>query len=125
LLSTAFGVLAAILAAIGLYGVMGYTVTRRTNEIGIRMVLGARPNEIIRMVLGEGSRVVAIGVLTGCPLAVWVARLAEKLLFGVKPGDMVSLLIAAVLLGMIALVASWLPARRAARLDPTIALRTE
>jgi putative ABC transport system permease protein len=118
-------VLAGVLAAIGLYGVIAYSVTRRTNEIGIRMALGASPREIARMVLGESGRVVAIGVVAGAALSLWVARFAQKMLYGVEPGDAGTLALAAAVLGAVALAAAWVPARRAARLDPTIALREE
>jgi putative ABC transport system permease protein len=124
-LSTAFGILAGVLAAIGLYGVMAYTVTRRTNEIGIRMALGATPGEILRMVIGESGRVVALGLAAGGALSLWVAGFARKLLFGIEPGDAGTLVTAAAVLCAVALTAAWIPARRAARLDPTIALREE
>src|SRR5262249_33371457 len=86
-LSTAFGVLAGVLAAVGLWGVIAYTVAPRPNEIGFRMALGARPAEIVRMVLGESGRVVTIGVSAGCVLTAWLSRFAKGLLFGVEPGD--------------------------------------
>ena len=124
-LSTAFGVLAGVLAAIGLYGVVAYSVTRRTKEIGIRMALGATPREMARMVLGDSARVAGIGVGVGTALSLWVARFAQEMLYGVQPSDATTLMLSAAILAAIAFAASWIPARRAARLDPTTALREE
>jgi putative ABC transport system permease protein len=124
-LSTAFGILAGVLAGIGLYGVIAYNVTRRTNEIGIRLALGASPREIARMVIGESGRVVMAGIVAGAGLSMWVSGFARTLLFGIEPGDASTLALAATVLTVVALAAAWLPARRAARLDPTAALREE
>ncbi len=124
-LSAGFGVLALVLAATGVYGLMAYTVARRTNEIGIRMALGARAGQVMRMVLGEVSWIAVTGVAAGLGAAAGLTRLVEAILYGVKPRDPVSLAAAGVVLGAVALAAGWLPARRAAKLDPMAALRHE
>ena len=124
-LSGAFGILAGILAAIGLYGVMSYLVARRRNEIGIRMALGADRREIVAMVLRESGLLLGAGLLAGTALALLSTRAVAALLFGLKATDLQALLGAAALLALVALAASYLPARRAANLDPTVALREE
>jgi predicted permease len=124
-LSGAFGILAALLAAIGLYGVMSYLVARRRNEIGIRMALGADRREIVAMVLRESGLLLGTGLLAGTALSLLSTRAIATLLFGVKATDLQSLLTAAGLLALVALAASYLPARRAANLDPGMALREE
>jgi predicted permease len=124
-LSGFFGVLAAVLAAIGLYGVISYTVERRRNEIGIRMALGANQHKIIRLVLRETGLLLLIGLAAGVALALATARTAASMLFALKPTDTLTYLLAALSLSAVAAVASFLPARRAARLDPMVALRNE
>lgn len=124
-LSSAFGVLAGLLAAIGLYGVMAYLVTRRRNEIGIRMALGAGRREIVGMVLRESAILLGCGLVAGAVLSQFAAASATSLLFGLKATDLRSLLGAAGLLALVALAASYVPARRAANLDPNTALRGE
>jgi putative ABC transport system permease protein len=124
-LSGLFGGLAALIAAIGLYGVMSYMVTRRRSEIGIRMALGADRREIIRMVMREAGLLLGSGVALGLVAAIVAARAAMTLLFGLTPGDPSTLTMAAAGFGMVALVASYLPAIRASRLQPTEALRQE
>jgi putative ABC transport system permease protein len=124
-LSAAFGVLAALLAAIGLYGVMSYTVARRANEIGIRMAMGAERREVVRMVLSEATWLVAAGVVAGTALALGAARFARTLLFGLEPTDPTTVAMAIAALACVGLVAGLVPARRAARVDPAIALRDE
>jgi putative ABC transport system permease protein len=124
-LSGFFGVLAVVLAAIGLYGVISYMVERRRNEIGIRMALGAGQQEIIRLVLRETGILLLIGLAAGAALALATARTAASMLFGLKPTDALTYLLAVVSLSGVAALASFLPARRAARLDPMVALRNE
>jgi len=125
MLSTAFGGLALLLACLGLYGLMAYAVARRTGEIGIRMALGAGRGHVISMVVRETLWLVIAGIATGVPLALWTAGYAKALLFEVTPADPLSLGIAAAVLIGIAAVAGYLPARRAARVDPMVALRYE
>jgi predicted permease len=120
-----FGVLALCLAALGLYGVMAYTTLRRTSEFGLRMALGAQPATVSRMVLGEAMTLVAGGVLIGLPLALFATRLLENQLFGVALFDPVSVGVALVVLTASATVAGYLPAARAGRVGPLVALRAE
>ncbi|MBL8136120.1 MAG: ABC transporter permease [Acidobacteria bacterium] len=125
LLSLLFGVLATTLAAVGLYGVMSYTVARRTREIGVRIALGAARPQVLRMVLGEVAWLTVSGILLGLPAAWAAGRAAESQLFGLTPLDPVSLGGAATLLAAVGLLAGYLPARRAAGTPPSLALRTE
>jgi macrolide transport system ATP-binding/permease protein len=120
----AFGVLALIVASIGLYGVIGYSVSRRTREIGIRKALGARQTQLVGMVLGEGMLLVAIGGAIGAALAGGLAGVMSSVLF-VAPFDAVSFALALGILALVALIANAVPARRAARVDPMVALREE
>jgi len=124
-LSGFFGGLAALLATIGLYGVMSYTVARRRNEIGIRMALGAERGDVVRMVMREAAMLLLAGVLVGGVLAVAAAQTAKTLLFGLKPGDPTTLALAVAGLAGVAMLASYVPALRASRLEPTEALRDE
>jgi predicted permease len=124
-LSGFFGGLAALLATIGLYGVISYIVVRRTNEIGIRIALGATPRRILSMILSEAFVLLGFGLSIGLALSIALAGTASKLLFGLKPYDIATLAAASALLAAVAVAASVLPARRAARLEPTIALREE
>jgi predicted permease len=124
-LATAFGVLALLLAAVGLYGVMTYAITRRTAEIGLRVALGAQRGDIGRMVLLDALRVVAIGVVVGLPAALGSMRLLTSQLHGVEPGDPLSIVVAISVLAVSAIVAVLLPAVRAARVSPIVALRAE
>lgn len=124
-LSSLFGVLALLLAAVGLYGLMTYAVNRRAGEIGIRMALGARRAQIAGMVLGETLRLVAIGLLIGIPAGIAGSRLIASELYGVKPDDPVTIAIPGAVMACIAVLAAWLPARRASRVDPMAALRHE
>jgi putative ABC transport system permease protein len=120
-----FAVVALTLAAVGIYGVVGFSVTRRTQEIGIRMALGAQSGDALRLILGEGARLAVAGVAMGMAASFGATRLVSSLLFGVSATDPITFLGVAVLLCLVALLASYLPARRATRLDPTTALRCE
>ncbi len=122
-LSGFFGVLAMLIATIGLYGVMSYMVTRRKVEIGIRMALGADPGNVVRMVLRESGVLLALGVVLGIGLSIVVSRWAASLLYGLLPYDPASFALAVGGLGLVSLLAAWIPARRASRLSPTVALR--
>jgi predicted permease len=118
----AFGVLALLVASVGLYGVIGYSVSRRVREIGIRKALGARSSQLVGMVLSEGMVLVAIGGVAGAVMAALVARVLSSVLF-VDPFDVVSFVMAFTVLAVVALIANALPARRAARIDPMVAFR--
>jgi predicted permease len=120
-----FGVLALVLACVGLYGVMANTVMRRTNEIGIRMALGAERPRILWMVLRETLVLVLIGIVIGIPAAIVAARLVSTQLYGLTAADPLTLSAAAVVLIAVAALAGYLPARRASRVDPIVALRYE
>jgi ABC-type antimicrobial peptide transport system permease subunit len=120
-----FGLLGLLLSCVGLYGIMAHAVVRRTNEIGIRMALGAERRDIIWMVLKESLVLVAIGLFVGIPAAWGAAHLVSSQLFGLNPSDPVSLVTAAMLLTVVAMLAGYLPARRASRVNPLIALRYE
>jgi putative ABC transport system permease protein len=124
-LSGGFGLLAGLLATLGLYGVISYMVARRRNEIGVRIALGADRGRVIGMVLREAGLLLIVGLAVGLLLAVWAARAAATLLFGLEPHDPVTLVSAVLLLTAVALGASYGPARRAARLEPMQALRDE
>jgi ABC-type antimicrobial peptide transport system permease subunit len=124
-LTSLFGLLGLLLAAVGLYGVMAYTVEQRTNEIGLRMALGADRRHVVAMVLRGALWQVGIGLGIGIPLAVLAGKLMKDQLFGVVPWDPAMLAAAALLLALAALVASVVPVRRAAGVEPMIALRNE
>jgi len=124
-LSGFFGALAAVLAMIGLYGVISYMVIRRTNEIGVRMALGARPRGILTMVLREAASLLGVGLAIGTVLAVLGAMVARGLLFGLRPSDPKTVLMAIITLAVVAMVASYFPARWAASVNPIAALRDE
>lgn len=125
LLFALLGSLALALAAVGVYGVVAYSVSQRTHEIGVRMAIGAKPADVVRMILGEGGRLSAAGVVIGTAMAIAVARLIRGLLFEVSATDPLTLAGVAIGLLGVALVASYIPARRATRVDPMIALRGE
>ena len=123
ILSGFFGGLALLLAGLGLYGVTSYAVSRRRTEIGIRMALGAAPGGVVRMVLRRVALLVGIGVLLGGAGSLWASRFVKALLYGLQPRDPLTLIVAAVLLSLIGATAGWIPARRAARIDPARVLR--
>jgi putative ABC transport system permease protein len=125
LLVGAFAAAALALAAVGIYGVVAFSVTRRTQEIGIRMALGAQRGDVLRLILGEGARMAAIGVAIGVAVSLGVTRLMTSLLFGVSATDPFTFVGVAALLTLVALLASYVPSRRAMRLDPNDALRYE
>jgi predicted permease len=120
-----FGAVAVVLAAVGLFGLMSYSVARRTNEIGIRMALGARSQDVVRLVLGESLMLVAAGVAIGVAIALAAGQLVAKLLFGLPPTDIYSTAGAVLLMLMVSMAAGYLPARRASRIDPMTALHAE
>jgi ABC-type antimicrobial peptide transport system permease subunit len=124
-LSGFFGLLAVLLATVGLCGVIAYMVERRTSEIGIRMALGADSGSIVRLVLREASVLLGLGLLIGTVLSLAGSRAAATMLFGLKPTDFVTYVLAVASLSAVAALASFLPAWRAARLDPMVALRNE
>ena len=124
-LTSFFGVLGLVLAAVGLYGVMAYTVEQRTSEIGVRMALGADRGQVVNMVLRGAFSQIGIGLALGIPAAIGAGKLMNDQLFGVKPWDPIMLTLATLLLGIAALLASAIPARRAAGVDPIVALRNE
>jgi putative ABC transport system permease protein len=125
LLLAAFAALALLLASIGIYGVISYAVAQRTQEFGIRLALGAQPRNVFAMVLGQGARLALLGVFLGFIAAFAVTRLMTSLLFGVQPTDTITFVVVPALLMAIALLACYIPARRATRVDPIIALRYE
>jgi putative ABC transport system permease protein len=120
-----FAAAALALAAVGIYGVVAFSVMRRTQEIGIRMALGAQRSHMLLLILGEGARLALLGVAIGIAASVVVTRLLSSLLFGVNATDPITFIGVAVLLSLVALLASYIPARRAMRLDPNTALRFE
>src|ERR1700747_926841 len=124
-LTALFGVLGLVLAAVGLYGVMAYTVEQRTSEIGVRMALGADRGQVMKMVLRGAFSQIGIGLALGIPAAVGAGKLMNNQLFGVKPWEPIMLALAALMLGFAALLDSAIPARRAATVEPMVALRNE
>jgi predicted permease len=125
LVSTAFGLLALALACVGLYGLMSFAVARRVNEIGVRIALGASQRQVLWMTLRESLRMIAGGVLVGVPGAVALMRLARRFLFGLTPADPMTLVTAAAVLAAVAIAAGYIPARRASRVEPMVALRAD
>lgn len=124
-LLTIFASVALVLAAIGIYGLMAYSVQQRTQEIGVRMALGANPYQVLRMVVFQGMQLNLIGVIIGVAASLGLTRLMESMLFGVKPWDPATIIVVVLLLSLVTLIAAYLPARRASRVDPIVALRYE
>jgi putative ABC transport system permease protein len=124
-LLSAFAALAFALAVVGIYGVVSYAITQRTNEIGIRIALGAQPRDILWMVLREGGRLAFAGCLIGLAASLVLTRFMSHLLFGISARDPQTFAIAVLILDAVALLACYLPARRATRVDPIVALRYE
>jgi ABC-type antimicrobial peptide transport system permease subunit len=124
-LSGLFAGLAVLLAVIGIYGVVSYGVLSRTREIGVRMSLGAQRGDVVWMVLRNALGLVAAGLAVGLPLCLWVSRFVESLLFGVEPNDPLTLAVTATILTGVTLLAASIPARKASRVDPLMALRHE
>jgi putative ABC transport system permease protein len=120
-----FGVIALVLSAVGIYGVMAFAVTQRTQEIGIRMALGASAIDVLRLIVGSGMSLAAIGVVVGLAGALGITRLMSSLLFGVSPTDVLTFALVSAGLLIVALLACYLPARRAMKVDPLVALRCE
>jgi ABC-type antimicrobial peptide transport system permease subunit len=124
-LTSGFGVLALVLACVGIYGIMAYSVANRRNEIGIRMALGAKPRQVRGMILQESSVLAVAGIVVGVGSAQGLTRLVKSMLYGIQPWDPVTMLGGVSILIAVALAASWIPARRAARIQPMDALRHE
>ena len=124
-LLSVFAGLALILAAVGIFGVMSYSVTERTREIGIRMALGARAGDVVKVIVRQGMILAVIGIVFGLAASFALTPLMQSLLFGVSPTDPVTFIVLAFLLAAVALAACHLPARRAARVDPMVTLRHE
>jgi putative ABC transport system permease protein len=120
-----FAALGLVLAAVGIYGLIAYGVSQRTHEIGLRMALGAQASDVMKMVVGRGMALVMIGIVVGLGASYALTRLMKTLLFGVSATDPLTFTLIALSLGLIALMACWIPARRAAKVDPMIALRCE
>jgi putative ABC transport system permease protein len=124
-LTSIFGLLALGLAAVGLYGLMSYTVVTRTREIGVRLALGARPVRVVRMVLGKALAMVALGILIGLPAAWLLSRLVAQLVFGLNPTDTPTILVAVAVLALVGIASAGIPARRAAMVDPVMSIHVE
>ena len=124
-LLVAFAALALLLAAVGVYGVMAFAVAQRTHEFGIRMALGAHPKVVLKQMLVEGAKLAALGLCIGIAASLVLTRLMAGLLFNVKPSDPLTFVVVAAILACVALLACYIPARRAMRVDPMVALRYE
>jgi putative ABC transport system permease protein len=124
-LSGFFGFLALLLALVGLYGTVSYLVAQRQKEFGIRMALGAEPGSILRLIMRDVFSVLALGLLAGVAMSLALTRLLQQLLFGIGPRDTVALVLAVATLSIVAVIAGYLPGRRATKVDPMVALRYE
>jgi putative ABC transport system permease protein len=124
-LLTIFAGVALLLAAIGVYSLMAYSVQQRTQEIGVRMALGASPNQVRRMVVTQGMRLALVGVVLGIASSLALARLMKSMIYGVKSWDPLTIITVTILLSTVTLIAAYFPARRASRVDPIVALRYE
>ena len=120
-----FGIVGLLLAAIGLYGVVDYSVRRRVSEIGIRMALGAQASNVRKLFLRRGIQLITVAMVIGLPAAFLIARLFSSILYGIKPDDAFTFISIPVFLGCVALIATYIPARRATKVDPMVALRYE
>ena len=125
MLSGFFGVLALLLAGLGLYGLMSYAVGQRRHEIGIRMALGAAAQDVVRLMLARALILVAVGIASGVVLTVWASRYVEALLFGVPSNDPATLAVAGLVLITVGIAAGWIPARRASSIDPVRVLHAD
>jgi ABC-type antimicrobial peptide transport system permease subunit len=121
----AFAVIALVLSTAGLYGVISYTISQRTRELGIRMALGAQPSDVVKLVMRQGALLAALGVGAGLVGAFGLSRLLERLIYGVSTQDPLTFGSLALLMGAVALLATWMPARRASRVDPIIAIKSD
>jgi putative ABC transport system permease protein len=125
LIAPAFALLALVLAAIGVYGVMAFHVLQRTREVGVRLALGASPGDVLKLVVGQGMRLVLVGLGAGLVAAFVLSRSMASLLYGISPRDLAVYSLASLVLGVLGLAACYIPARRAMRVDPVVALRAE
>jgi putative ABC transport system permease protein len=124
-LLSVFAGIALVLAAVGIYGVMSYIVSRRTHEIGVRMSLGASRASVVKLVVGQAMLLVFVGLAVGLLAAAWLSRWMSHMLYGVRPTDPLTFAAVALVLALVALLATYIPARRATRIDPMVALRYE
>jgi putative ABC transport system permease protein len=122
---TVMGIIAVVLAAVGVYGVMAYSVAERTQEIGVRVAMGAQPGDVLRLIMTRGILITSVGLLIGLPLAWGLAQLMASLIYGVSAGDLTTFAVITLLMGAITLVACYAPTRKAMSVDPIVALRWE
>ena len=122
---TIMGIIALVLAAVGVYGVMAYSVVQRTQEIGVRLAMGAQPRDVLRLIMSRGILITCVGLLIGLPLAWGLAHVMASLIYGVSAGDTTTFTTVTLVMGAITLVACYMPTRKAMSVDPVIALRYE